>query len=189
MGKILSEIRAALEKDSSPEALEAVKQFVPGAENIYGVRMPVINELAKNYKSGGLELARKLWDSGAYEERMLAAKIIGKSARKNPARAIEMVKDIAGDIDNWAICDTIGMQSLKPLNNKHKDEIFGLSRQLIRSNNFWKRRLALVLVESFTRHGEQRHEIDEILGMLEGEKEYYVQKAISWLKRNFKKRY
>jgi 3-methyladenine DNA glycosylase AlkD len=162
---------------------------VPGAENIYGVRMPVINELAKNYKSGGLELARRLWNSGAYEERMLAAKIIGKSARKNPARAIEMVKDIAGDIDNWAICDTIGMQSLKPLNDKHKDEIFGLSRSLIRSNNFWKRRLALVLVESFTRHGEQRHEIDNILGMLEGEKEYYVQKAIAWLNRNFKKRH
>ncbi|HRX95003.1 MAG TPA: DNA alkylation repair protein, partial [Chitinophagaceae bacterium] len=57
-----------------------------------------------------------------------------------------------------------------------------------RSKNLWQRRLSLVMVEWYTRKKEHIPEIKELVASLENDKEYYVKKAVSWLKRNFEKK-
>ena len=55
MSEQLNAIQKILKANSNAEALEAQQKFVPGEMKAYGVRMPVLNELAKAYKSGGFE--------------------------------------------------------------------------------------------------------------------------------------
>jgi 3-methyladenine DNA glycosylase AlkD len=43
------------------------------------------------------------------------------------------------------------------------------------------------MVEWYTRHGDLHREIKELVDQLENDDEYYVKKAVSWIKRNFKK--
>ena len=183
----LKEIQKLLIANSSPAAKAAHQKFVPGKEKIYGVRMPFVNELVAQYKSGGFELIKELWKAGALEEKLLAVKISGKIAKKDPALSLKMVELFARNIGNWAVCDTIGMQCLKPLLKTHQKEIFALARKYNQSTDFWQRRLSLVLVEWYTRNKELHPAIKKLVKALEKDEEYYVKKAVVWINKNFEK--
>ncbi len=187
MSSPLKEIQKILITNSSPEAKAAHQKFVPGKEKIYGIRMPFINNLAAVYKSGGFDLVADLWHAGALEEKILAIKILGKIAKKDPERSLEMVKLFAENIGNWAVCDAIGMQGLKPLLKSHQEEIFALAKKYTQSPDFWQRRLSLVLVEWYTRKKELHADITKLVKALEHDKEYYVKKAIVWINKNLEK--
>src|SRR5438046_3086471 len=101
MEKMLEEIREHMRALADEKVRAGFEKFIQGNQKSYGVKMPVLNELAKKYKDGGFELAEELWESGAFEERVLAAKLIGKIAKKNPAKTISLVKKFSAEIDNW----------------------------------------------------------------------------------------
>ena len=60
----------------TPEGKRATSSFMPGEENIVGVRMPVVNEMAKIYRQYGFDLLSLLWDSNVHEQKILAVKIL-----------------------------------------------------------------------------------------------------------------
>ena len=188
MSNNLKAIQAILKANSNKAALAAQKNFVPGVNSkVYGVRMPVLNELAKQFKAGGFELVEELWDAGAYEEKMIAVKILGCIAKKDPARSLKLIQYFAPGIDNWAVCDAMGMQGLKPILKTHQKEIFALAKKYNNSKNFWERRLSLVLVEWYTREPSLHAEIKKLVKPLENDPEYYVRKAVVWINKNFMK--
>ncbi len=187
MSKELKTIQKILIANSSPEAKASHQKFVPAKEKIYGVRMPFINEMAAQYKGGGFELVEELWKAGALEEKVMAVKIVGKIAKKDPARSLKFVELFAENIGNWAVCDAIGMQGLKPILKTHQKEIFALAKKYNRSTDFWQRRLSLVLVEWYTRVKEMHPEIKKLVKALENDEEYYVKKAIVWINKNLEK--
>jgi 3-methyladenine DNA glycosylase AlkD len=187
MSEYLVAIQKILVQNSSKEAKAAHQKFVPGKEKIYGVRMPFLNELATRYKTGGFELVEELWKAGALEERTLAVKMLGKIAKKDPDRSLQLVQLFAKNIGNWAVCDAIGMQGLKPILKTHQKEIFALAKKYNNSDDFWQRRLSLVLVEWYTRVKELHPEIKKLVKALEDDEEYYVKKAIAWINKNLQK--
>ena len=187
MSDLLKQVQKELKAHSTPEAKAAALKFVPNAEKIYGIRTPVLNILAKKYKEGGFDLVKELWSSGAFEEKLLAAKLLNVICKKDPLLSLKLVAGFSKDISDWAVCDTVGMQSLKPVAKKIQKEIFDLSAKLIKSKNLWERRLSLVIIEVFTKDKSLHPEIIKRVKMLENDEEYYVKKAVVWIKRNFEK--
>jgi 3-methyladenine DNA glycosylase AlkD len=187
MSGVLKAIQLCLHKHKTPEAYMASIKFVPNAQNVIGVRMPILNNLAKQYKHEGFTLVQDLWKSGSYEERILAAKLLAYMAKKDANRSIVLVKSFSKEIESWALCDTLGMQSLKPIVKTHSNEIFSLATDLNTSNNFWQRRLSLVLVEWYTRDKKMHPAIKALIQPLQSDTEYYVQKAVVWIEKNFAK--
>jgi 3-methyladenine DNA glycosylase AlkD len=187
MSEQFKEIQKVLREKATPEARAAHEKFVPGKEKIYGVRTPVLNDLATRYKAGGFELVEKLWKTGALEEKLLAVKMLGKIAKKDPDRSLRIIQLFAENIGNWAVCDAIGMQGLKPILKTHAKEIFALAAKYNISKDFWQRRLSLVLVEWYTRVKTLHPEIKKLVRNLENDDEYYVKKAIVWINKNFEK--
>ncbi|HEY5968037.1 MAG TPA: DNA alkylation repair protein [Chitinophagaceae bacterium] len=187
MSVLLKQIQKDLRDHSTPEAKAAALKFVPNAEKVYGIRTPVLNVLAKKYKEGGFDMAKELWNSGAFEERLLAAKLLNVICKKDPLLSLKLVNGFSKDISDWAVCDAVGMQSLKPVAKKIHKEIFDLSAKLVKSKNLWERRLSLVIIEVFTKDKSLHPEIIKRVKMLENDEEYYVKKAVVWIKRNFEK--
>ena len=187
MSGLLKQIQKELKGHSTPEAKAAAMKFVPNAEKVYGIRTPVLNLLAKKYKEGGFDLAKELWSSGAFEEKLLAAKLLNVICKKDPLLSLKLVARFSKDISDWAVCDAIGMQSLKPVAKKIQKEIFDLSAKLAKSRNPWERRLSLVILEVFTKDKSLHPEIIKRVKILENDEEYYVKKAVVWIKRNFEK--
>ena len=149
--------------------------------------MPVLNLLSKQFKESGFELVRALWKSGSFEEKILAAKMLEKIAKQDPPYAIQLVKTFSMEMADWAVCDALGMQSLKPLVKTHATAIFELAVELNTAANLWQRRLSLVLVEWYTRDLSMHPKINKLVKTLENDKEYYVKKAVHWIKRNMNK--
>ena len=81
----------------------------------------------------------------------------------------------------------MGMQGLKPIFKTHQKEIFALAWKYNSSKDFWQRRLSLVLVEWYTRKKELHPEIMRLIKNLENDEEYYVKKAVMWIKKNLDK--
>lgn len=187
MSAWLIEIQNILKAKANPEAKAAHKKFVPGNEIIYGVRTPVLNELAQQFKPGGFDLIEELWNAGAFEEKLLAVKMLGKIAKKDPERSLELIQQFAKNIGNWAVCDAMGMQGLKPILKTHQKEIFALAWKYNDSKDYWQRRLSLVLVEWYTRVKSLHLEIKKLVKNLDSDEEYYVKKAIVWIKKNLAK--
>ena len=187
MSNQLKEIQKILKAKATPEAKTAHKKFVPGTEFVYGVRTPFLNDLAQQFKSEGFELVEELWNAGAFEEKLLAVKMLGKIAKKDPEQSLNMIQHFAKNIGNWAVCDAIGMQGLKPILKTHQKEIFELAWKYTNSKDFWQRRLSLVLVEWYTRVKDLHPEILKLVKSLENDEEYYVKKAIVWIKKNLAK--
>jgi 3-methyladenine DNA glycosylase AlkD len=188
MSPELLSIQEILKQSSSEEGRVAAAKFVPGlGERVYGVRMPTVNQLAGQFKSGGFKLIEELWKSGSLEEKILAAKILDKIARKDPTYSIRLVRYFSKNIGNWAVCDAIGMQALKPIVLTHDKEIFALAKELNKAKDPWQRRLSLVLVEWYTRFTKFHPEIKKLIKSLENDEEYYVKKAIVWINRNLQK--
>ena len=187
MSAQLKQIQEILKARAIPEAKVAYEKFVPGKEKIYGVRTPVLNDLAQQFKAGGFDLVEELWQAGALEEKLMAIKMLGKIAKKDPERSLKIIPLFAKHIGNWAVCDTMGMQGLKPILKTHQKEIFALAWSYNSSKDFWQRRLSLVLVEWYTRIKELHPEIKRLVKNLEPDEEYYVKKAVVWIKNNFTK--
>src|SRR6266487_1618208 len=181
------EIQEILSAKSEKSNIEFFQKIVPGQQKIYGVKTPVLNDLAKKYKEGSFDLAEELWNSAALEEKTIAIKILEKTGKTDPARLLKLFKQFSQQIDNWAVCDGLGMQFLRSIVKTHQQEIFDLANKLNHSKDPWQRRLSLVMVEWYTRIPGTHAEIKKLLQNLENDKEYYVTKAVLWLNRNFSK--
>lgn len=140
--------------------------------------------MAKQFKDVGFDLVKELWKSGHYEEKITALKIIGRIAKKDPELSLQLIEKFSTDIDNWAECDTMGMQALKPIVKTHQKEIFALAKKYNNSAVIWQRRLSLVMVEYYTRDKSLLPEINKLVKGLEKDEEYYVKKAIAWINKN-----
>ena len=183
----LREIRDQLTKSSYEEACAATRKFVPTSVQVLGVRLPVINDLARQYKKGGFDLATKLWHAGTYEEQLLAAKILGSSARENPDRTIALLMEFSTNISDWAVCDTLGMQSVKMIAAKQENKIIDAAQELLKSSNMWQRRLGIVLLTHYAHVPAKQQAILAMLSPLRTETEHYIKKAIAWIDRDLAK--
>jgi 3-methyladenine DNA glycosylase AlkD len=183
----VSLIKQALEAQSDEKAKGAVRKFIPTSQHVYGVRLPLLNQIVKEHREGGFELAEALWKSGAFEEKLLAAKLLGSFCKKDPDRALTLAKKFAAQISDWAVCDTLGMQGVKGIAREKQIELFAWSNKLVKSSNLWERRLGLVLLTHFVKDKKSRTQVEQTLAILSGDKEHYVKKAVEWLQRDLRK--
>jgi len=179
----LAEIRKILRNKSSRRTRENSKKFVPTIKKQYGAKTLVLNELTKKIKEPDFDLVEKLWQSGTFEERLLAAKILGKFSNKNPERTLELIKKFSKDISDWAVCDTLATQGIRKIIGLKQKEIFEISKELIKSKNLWQRRFAIVLLIELNRSGFDKKEIKKLAEKIKDDKEPYIKKAIIWLKK------
>ncbi len=186
MSKELTEIRKILAEKSNEKVKASFQKFIPSSQNVYGVKVPELNQLALQYKSGGLGLVEELWNSGAFEEKLLSSKILGKVCKKDPERTLKLIQSCSKDINDWAVCDTLATQGSRGLAKIKQKAIFDLSRKLVKSSRLWERRFALVLLINFAKDKALKREIEEIVKYVEKDKEYYVKKAVEWIKRKLK---
>lgn len=145
----LTQIRTFLKEKSDSKAKESWRKFVPTSEKVHGVYLAEINKIVSKYKSGGFELVEKLWRGGYLEERILAAKILGAISKQNPELTLKLVNRYVSDIIDWAVCDTLATQGIRPIAKVKQKEILGQSKKWVKSKNPWQRRFGIVLLINF----------------------------------------
>lgn len=156
------------------------------ADNYFiGVRMGDIFGLAKEFTEMPIGEIEKLMDSPIYEARTGALSIMGKSAGEKKVSG-ERLKELYelyirrhDRIDDWGLVDLGAYQVVgKYLEDKPRDILY----ELARSDDWWKRRTAIVATAAFIKKGEV-DDTFKISEMLLNDNEDLVQKGTGWMLR------
>lgn len=159
---------------------ETYRQFhsklCPNTENIIGVRMPLLKNLAK-------ELAREDWrtylktaENTYYEEILLQGLIIGY-AKADIEEILAYTASFIPKIDNWAICDSF-CSNLKII-KKHPVRVRTFLQPYLQSNQEFEIRFAVVILLQFYITDSYIAETLSALDKIQHDG-YYVKMAVAW---------
>lgn len=150
----------------------------PGVENILGVKLPFLREIAKNLSKKEEDSYNYLNinDTKYYEEIMIEGLIIGYLKIDNENR-FKYIKSFIPKINNWAICDSF-CNNLK-FTKKNINEVWDFILPYTSSKNEFEVRFAVVMMLNFYIIEDY---IDKVLSILNdiNHDGYYVKMSVAW---------
>lgn len=159
---------------------EKFRQFhirlVPGTDNILGVRLPKLRELAKELAKGDWRGYLETAQDDYYEEILMQGLVIGY-AKTDIEEVLYYVAAFVPKVDNWAICDSF-CNSLK-ITKAHRARVWEFVQPYLLSQKEFELRFGIVMLLCFYIEDEY---IDRVLTLFDGVKHegYYVKMAIAW---------
>ena len=173
-------IRQEIKQELINLADEKYKKFhsnlCPGVENILGVRLPLLRNLAKDLSKNNYKEYLDNNDSKYYEEVMIEGLIIGYLKIDNDIR-FNYIKNFIPKINNWAICDSF-CNNLK-FTKKNMNDVWNFILPYTISQNEFDIRFAVVMMLNFYIVEDYIDEVLNILNNIEHDG-YYVKMAVAW---------
>lgn len=149
----------------------------PNVDNIIGVQVPKLREIAKELSKGEFRKYLELDDITFYEEKVIQGVLIGISKLSMEETKTYLEKFIP-KIDSWAVCDTV-CSSLK-IANKKQEEMWQFLEKYINSNKEFEIRFAIVMYLEYYLNDQYINKVIKNISKIKCDK-YYVQMAIAWL--------
>ena len=175
------EILRFLREHSSEQGRKAWLRYIKVHEDMFGVKLVDINPMITQWaRVATWEDIDRLWDDGRVESRIIAAKVLGKWAKRNPDKVLDMIARFCADLKDWATTDTLATQTVRPIVHVKKDEIQSLALECLKSANVFARRFGIVLFIHFPR------EATHVLKMVSNDRSPYIKKAVEWVKRKMR---
>lgn len=159
---------------------EKYKQFhsglCPGTNDIMGVRLPRLRELAKEIaKQNPIEFLDE-YNCKVYEEKMIYGLVIGYMKAEVDVK-LDYLKQFVPMIDNWAICDCCC--STYKFTNKNMEKVYEFLQQYISSNQEFEVRFAVIMLMDYYLTDEYIDKVFKIYNEIKLDK-YYVKMAVAW---------
>ena len=159
---------------------ETYKKFhsslCPNVNNIIGVKIPKLRELAKTIsKENPIEFLNT-YKCEFYEEKMIYGLVIGYMKQDLEAR-LKYLDKFVPIIDNWAICDCAC--STYKFTNKNLDEIWEYLQKYLDSQNEFEVRFFCIMLMDYYLTDKYIDKVLEIYNNIKLDK-YYVKMGIAW---------
>jgi 3-methyladenine DNA glycosylase AlkD len=177
-----TQILRALKSHYKPENIAGMARFGIVAKKAYGVPAPALHKLARQIGRDH-DLAQRLWASGIYDARLLAALI------DDPKQITEQqMESWVADFDNWAICDGVCLHLFDRTPFAHRKAVEWCARE----EEFVKRAgFALMAVLAVHDTKAPDAAFVRFLPIIERESDddrNFVRKAVNWALRQIGKR-
>ena len=162
--------------------VEGMARYGIASKNVFGLCMPDIERMRKEIgRDHGLAL--KLWDSGIYDARILAA-MVDEPAKVTESQMERWVKDF----DNWAVCDNACMKLFDRTAFAYKKALEWSSRE-----REFEKRAGFALMATLAIHDKKSPDAQflKFLSIIKREsrdERNYVRKAVNWALRQIGKR-
>ncbi len=172
----MMDIRERLFSLADTEYRNFHSSLCPGTDNIIGVRVPVLRNLAKEIAQSGDFLDFLNEQTEYYEETMLAGMLIGMM-KADFDTVLGYVRQFVPEIDNWAVCDTF-CAGLK-ITKKHMHEMYSFILPFLDSRNEFEIRFAVVMLLDYYITADY---ISGVIALLDkvNHDGYYVKMAVAW---------
>ena len=170
------DIKEELVRLADPKYRTFSSGLIPGADNIIGVRIPDLRDLAKRIAGGNWQAYLKEATDDSFEEIMLQGLVIGY-ARGEPDQIISALRYFIPKIDNWSVCDSV-VTGLK-ITKKHPDPFWKFIQPYLDSDKEFFVRFGVVMLLSY--YVDEKH-ISAVLERLDTIKHegYYVTMSVAW---------
>lgn len=140
------------------------------ADDIIGVRIPVLRKIAKSIAKNNVDFPIEY-----YEEKMIKGFLIGYKKCSIDERLKELAEFVPL-IDNWAVCDCV-CSTLK-FTEKNREEVWDFLMQYKNGSEYDVRFLVVMLMDYYL-VDEYIDRVNDILLSID-RKEYYINMAVAW---------
>lgn len=172
MEKLIQE----LYKKADAKYQEFHSSLCPNTNNIIGVRIPILRDMAKKIAKENPQEFLKQINTQHYETIMLYGMVIGYMKEELEIRK-KYLDRFVPKINNWAICDC--SVSTYKFTKQNQKEMFEYLQKYIHSNKEFEIRFAVIMLMDYYLTDEY---IDDIFQILENIKHegYYVKMGVAW---------
>ncbi|WP_339204787.1 DNA alkylation repair protein [Paenibacillus sp. FSL K6-3182] len=173
MEKTIKEQLIALKEDDFQKFTAAL---IPTINNVLGVRLPKLRQLAKSIASDDWRTYLKDADSEYFEEVMLQGMVIGY-AQADITERLNIVAEFVPKIDNWSVCDSF-CNGLK-FTTDNKSAVWDFIQPYLVCDKEYEIRFGVVMLLGY--YIEETY-IERLLQLLDQTKRetYYVKMAVAW---------
>lgn len=169
-------LRDTLYELSDEEYKKFHSGLCPNVNDIIGVRLPKLREIAKNIAKEDVIGFLDTYKCEFYEEKMIYGLAIGYMKSGLETRLKYLDKFVPA-IDNWAICDCTC--STYKFTNKNLEQMWKYLQKYINSQNEFEVRFACIMLMDYYLTDEYIDKVLEIYNNIKLEK-YYVQMGVAW---------
>lgn len=183
-------------KGSDAKAIE-MRAYHKADRRYLGVANPEIDSCVKAWRAEmdvaqRVDLASELWKTDIHEARVAAAKLLTQARLRPDEDAWSLIASWVPDFNGWAIADHACIAGQKRLvsDPSRLDDV----GKWIDSDHMWTRRAALVITLPWTKQNfpkpaetEARERVLGWAAKMVDDKEWFIQKAISWWLRDLSK--
>ena len=192
---VSQEIIDYLKSLSNPEIAEHSQRYFKTAKGEYGfgdkflgIRVPVIRESVKKYKSTSLNIVVKLLKSEFHEIRLFALLLLvyqfSRADLDKQDKIYNLYLKNTKYINNWDLVDSSAHHIVGAyLENKDRAILVKLSK----SKLIWERRIAIIATAYFIKNKDYKDTL-RISKILINDKEDLIHKAVGWMLREIGKR-
>jgi len=189
METILTKLRQLLAAEASEKSRISAQRFFKEEITNYGVKNPVVHKIARELypeirsksKAEILAICGKLWESGYFEESLVACTWAEKLQKQFvPDDFVVFERWINNNITNWASCDTFCNHTVGDFVMMYPQFIAKL-KEFTKSENRWVKRAAAVSLIVPARRGLFLQDIFEIADALLIDTDDMVQKGYGWM--------
>ena len=190
MSEEIEKIREELRKLGNREIAEHSKRYLKSDYNFYGIRVPVLRKIAKNYKNISLDevynLFDELWNSGNHEEMNLGIFILEQQKKKFNLETWRVIISRLEKAKSWDHIDYLSSSILGEvlLNNL---QLISEVKKMAESRNLWIRRASIVSTYKLIK----KNKLELTLRLAEKlvyDEDIYVQKGAGWMLRELGKK-
>jgi 3-methyladenine DNA glycosylase AlkD len=190
MAEEINIIREELKKLGNKERAEHSKRYLKSNYEFYGLTVPEMRNIAKNYKNmefhSALNLFDELWSSGNHEEMCFALYVLEYYVKKYPEYIWKFLIERIERAKSWDHTDELSAHILGEILS---EDIRFMSeiKQLSESRNPWLRRISIVSTYPLIK----KNKIELTLRLAEKlvyDKDIYVQKGAGWMLREVGKK-
>lgn len=169
-------MRERLQELADPQYKEFHSKLLPGIDNILGVRVPQLRNLAKEIARGDWETFLGENDREWYENDMLQGLVIG-CAKMDFEKRLALTREFIPRINNWAVCDVF-CGSLKET-KKHRERMWEFLQPFLKSDHEYEIRFGVVMLLS---HFVEEDYLEPAFAAFDAitSEAYYVRMAVAW---------
>lgn len=148
----------------------------PGTENILGVRLPVLRNLAKEIAKGDWKTYLETAEDNSFEEIMIQGMVIGL-VKIELGERLALVKAFIPKINTWGLCDSF-CTGLKFTKN-HKEEVWLFLQPYLQSRETYEIRFGVVMIICYYVALDYMKPIFKAFDVIDHD-DYYVKMAVAW---------
>ena len=189
----LKPFQELLEQNANADNAEAMKAYMKGRFEFYGIKSPERRELQKQFLAENAlpipfdpEVFLTLWKADQREYQMFGLDVLRKQAKKVSENDLVLIEELITTKSWWDTVDGLASWICGPYFMKFPTRVRPITDAWAVSENMWLRRTSIIFQLGYKEKTDVKILIDHIEKNL-GSNEFFINKAIGWSLREYGK--
>lgn len=194
MHSYLIPLALLFEQQINAERAAAMKKYMRGQFECFGIPSPERREFYKDfYNRCGLpsehdieDVVKSCWEQPQREFQYFAMELLQKFVKKAEICRVDLYEYLVLNKSWWDTVDFIAANLVGPHFIKFPDTIIPYTSSWMDSGNMWLQRTAILFQLKYKKQTDLQL-LDKYTHQLAGSKEFFINKAIGWVLREYSK--